>query len=409
MNIYLIIILALMLFSWLFSLIVELLNLKNFSLIVPNEFSDLYDTEKYSKNQQYLREGVIFGEIKKFIILIVTISFILLGGFAWIDNLARSVSEIMIIRGLTFAGIFIGLGMLANLPFELYNTFVIEEKYGFNKTTIRTFIMDRIKGIFLIIVIGGLIFSLILWFFDSVNFAWLWSWASFSVIQIFLYFIAPVVLMPLFNKFTPLEDGELKQAISNYALNQKYSIKGTFSIDGSKRSSKPNAFFTGFGKTKRIALFDTMIEKLNTDELVVAFAHEVGHSKLGHAKIQLVISLLSSLLMFFMLSLFITEPNLFAAFQIQDTPIYAGFFLFFFIYGPVEMIISMFTNYISRKLEFQADAFAAKTTNKPSDLINVLKKLSVEYLDTLTPHPLKVFLDYNHPPELERIKALREI
>jgi STE24 endopeptidase len=222
-------------------------------------------------------------------------------------------------------------------------------------------------------------------------------------------YIAPVVILPLFNKFTPLEDGELKTKIQEFAAVQKYKLSGIFKIDGSKRSTKSNAYFTGFGKTKRIALFDTLIEKHTVGELVAVLAHEIGHCKLGHIKKGILISLASSLLMFFILSLFITKQGLYAAFGIEGTPLYAGFIFFGFLYAPISMILNLLGNIMSRKHEYEADAFAAETTGEPTALIDALKKLSVDNLSNLTPHPLKVFLEYSHPPVLERIKALRKV
>ncbi|MBM4153316.1 MAG: M48 family metallopeptidase, partial [Kiritimatiellaceae bacterium] len=300
-------------------------------------------------------------------------------------------------------------GQIVSLPFSLIDTFVIEEKYGFNKTTPKTFVMDIVKGLLLTALIGAPVFSLILWIFSTVANAWLWAWGALAVIQLFIMFIAPVVILPLFNKFTPLEEGDLRSEIERFAAEQKYTLSGIFKIDGSRRSTKSNAYFTGFGKTKRIALYDTLIANHSTGELVAVLAHEIGHCQRGHIKKGIFISLLSSLLMFFILSLFITKEGLYAAFGVDGTPIYAGFIFFGFLYSPISQILSLLGNILSRKHEFEADAYAAETTQKPEDLVTALKKLSVDNLSNLTPHPLKVFLEYSHPPVLERIKALRSI
>jgi len=407
MNGYLIFILALLVFNWLLSLIVETLNVRNVSTEIPAEFEGIYDDEKYAKSQRYLKDNTRFGEIQSAIMLPLTIAFIVLGGFNWVNNIAQSASNHMILQGLVFGGILAIIGQIVGLPFGIYSTFVIEEKYGFNKTTGKTFIIDILKGLLLTVLLGAPIFALILWIFDAVDLAWLWAWGSLSVIQLFIMFIAPVVILPLFNKFTPLEESELRSKIEAFADAQKYKLSGIFKIDGSKRSTKSNAYFTGFGKTKRIALFDTLIEKHSIAELVGVLAHEIGHCKLGHIKKSIVISLASSLLMFFILSLFITKPELHAAFGIDGTPLYAGLIFFGFLYAPISMILSLLGNILSRKHEFEADAFAAETTTEPGEMINALKKLSVDNLSNLTPHPLKVFLEYSHPPVLERIKALR--
>lgn len=408
MNAYLIFILALLVFNGLLSLIIESLNVTNLSTDIPEEFHGIYDAEKYSKSQRYLKDNTRFDQIQSAIMLPLTIAFILLGGFKYINNIAQSTSDHLILQGLIFTGILMMLSQIISLPFSIYSTFVIEEKYGFNKTTAKTFIVDMIKGLVLTALIGAPIFALVIWIFSTINMAWLWAWGTLSVIQLFLMFIAPVVILPLFNKFTPLEDGELRTAIENYAKKQNYTLSGIFKIDGSKRSTKSNAYFTGFGKTKRIALFDTLIENHSTEELVGVLAHEIGHCKRGHIKKGIIISLASSLMMFFILSIFISKPDLYAAFGIEGTPVYAGLIFFGFLYTPISMILGLLGNILSRKHEFEADAFAAETTKAPGKMVAALKQLSVDNLSNLTPHPLKVFMEYSHPPVLERIKALRK-
>ncbi|VGO14595.1 Protease HtpX [Pontiella desulfatans] len=409
MNSYLIFILALMAFNWLLSLIVETLNIRNVTTEIPDEFHGIYDDEKYAKSQRYLKDNTRFGQIQAAIMLPLTVAFILLGGFRWINDIAQATSDNMIIQGLVFGGILMAIGQLVGLPFGIYDTFVLEEKYGFNKTTVKTFVADILKGLLLTVLLGGPIFALVLWILSSVELAWLWAWVALSAIQIFIMFIAPVVIFPLFNKFVPLEEGELRSSIEDYAAAQNYTLSGIFKIDGSKRSTKSNAYFTGFGKTKRIALYDTLIENHSTEELVGVLAHEIGHCKRGHVKKGIAISMASTLLMFFILSLFISKEGLYAAFGIEGTPLYAGLFFFGFLYAPISMILGLLGNMLSRKHEFEADAYAAETTQAPGKMISALKKLSVDNLSNLTPHPLKVFLEYSHPPVLERIKALRKI
>jgi len=409
MNAYLIFILALLVFNWLLNLIVETLNIRNVSTEIPAEFQGIYDAEKYAGSQRYLRDNTRFGQIQAAIMLPLTIAFILLGGFRWINGIALAASDHMIVQGLVFGGILIVLSQLIGILFSIYSTFVIEEKYGFNKTTPKTFVIDILKGLLLTVLLGAPIFALILWIFSFNGPVWLWAWGALAIIGLFIQFIAPVVILPLFNKFTPLEDGELKTKIQEFTAGQKFKLSGIFKIDGSKRSTKSNAYFTGFGKTKRIALFDTLIENHSTGELVGVLAHEIGHCKKGHIKKGMAISLASSLLMFFILSIFISKQGLYAAFGIEDTALYAGFIFFGFLYTPISMILGIAGSILSRKHEFEADAFAAKTTQQPDEMISALKKLSVDNLSNLTPHPLKVFLEYSHPPVLERIKALRKI
>ena len=410
MNGYLVFILVLLVFNWLLSLIVETLNVRNVTTEIPEEFKGIYDDAKYAQSQRYLKDNTRFGQIQAAIMLPLTIAFILLGGFRWVNDVAQTASGHMIVQGLVFGGILILLSQIIGLPFSIYSTFVIEEKYGFNKTTGKTFAVDILKGLLLTVLLGAPIFALVLWIFSAVANAWLWAWGSLSVIQLFILFIAPVVILPLFNKFTPLEEGELRSKIQEFAAAQKYTLSGIFKIDGSKRSTKSNAYFTGFGKTKRIALFDTLIDNHTPSELVGVLAHEIGHCKLGHIKKSIIISFASSLLMFFILSLFISQDGLYLAFGIESAPketLYAGLLFFGFLYAPISRILGLLGNILSRKHEFEADAFAAETTGQPSNLINALKKLSVDNLSNLTPHPLKVFLEYSHPPVLDRIKALR--
>jgi STE24 endopeptidase len=406
-NGYLIVVIALLLVSRLLSFIVERLNLGNLSTDIPDEFQGVYDEEKYAQSQRYLRENTRFGELQANIMLPLTVTFILLGGFHWVHTMAQAASEHMILQGLLFCGILSLLGQLLGLPFALYDTFVIEERYGFNKTTPRTFVLDILKGWLLALLIGAPVFALVLWIFSSVPHAWLWAWGSLAVIQLFILFIAPIAILPLFNKFSPLEAGELRTGIETFAAAEKYTISGIFKIDGSRRSTKSNAYFTGFGKTKRIALFDTLIEKHSVPELVAVLAHEVGHCKLGHIRKGIAVSLVSSLLMFFVLAQFISRQGLYTAFGIEGTPLYAGLIFFGFLYAPISMLLGIANNILSRKHEFEADAFAAASTRAPEEMIKALKRLSVDSLSNLTPHPLKVFLEYSHPPVLARIQALR--
>ncbi|MCF8081594.1 MAG: M48 family metallopeptidase [Deltaproteobacteria bacterium] len=410
MNLFLILILVILIGEYLLGLTVDILNMRHLKTELPPEFADHYDQNRYQKSQEYLKETTRFGILTDSIITPLTILFILLGGFNLVDRFARSFDLGMIPTGLIFAGTLMLLSQLISIPCSAYSTFVIEEKYGFNQTTPRTFVLDILKSWGLAILIGGLLFSGILWFFDTAGpWAWLYCWMGVTGFQIFLMFIAPVVIMPLFNKFVPLEDGELKEAIEAYARAQKFKIKGVFSMDGSKRSTKSNAFFTGFGRFRRIVLFDTLVQKHTTDELVSILAHEMGHYKKRHILKSLFISILSTGLMFFILSLFINNRALFDAFQMDHVSIYASLFFFGFLYTPIDMILSIFGNLLSRKHEYEADRFAVDTYGKPRSMIQALKKLSVDNLSNLTPHPLKVFLSYSHPPVLERIRTIEGI
>ena len=410
MNNYLAVILIILIGEYFFNLIVEILNLKNIKINLPDEFTDLYDSEKYKKSQRYLKETTRFELFTDTLMTFLTISFILAGGFNIVDRFSRNFGMGEIITGLLFVAVIMLIMQAINIPLSAYSTFHIEEKYGFNKTTVKTFILDVLKSWMLTIILGGIIFSVILWFFGKAGeFAWLYCWTAVTLFQIFVMFLAPVVIMPLFNKFTPIKDCELKTTLEEYAKKENFKLKGIFTMDGSKRSTKSNAFFTGFGKFRRIVLFDTLIEKHSTDELVSILAHEIGHYKKKHILVHLLISIITSGIMFYILSFFLNNPGLFKAFKMEHTSIYASLFFFGFLYAPIEMITSIFSNILSRKNEYQADEYSVKTYKKPNAMILALKKLSVDNLSNLTPHPFKVFLSYSHPPVLERIKSIRKL
>ncbi len=410
MNIYFVIILVILIGSYLLDLVVETLNVRHVNTTLPEEFQGYYDEAKYKESQEYLRENTRFGIISDSILTPITIAFIVIGGFNYVDQFVRDFNLGSISTGLIFAGVLMFASQIINIPFSIYETFVIEERYGFNKTTPKTFILDILKSWVLTALIGGLVLAGILWFFEEIGpMAWLYCWIAVTLFQIILMFIAPVVIMPIFNKFVPLEEGELKKSIEDYAGSQRFKMKGVFTMDGSKRSTKTNAFFTGFGKFRRIVLYDTLIEKHTVEELVSVLAHEMGHYKKKHIFKTIILSILTTGVMFYILSLFINNKELFAAFQMQETSIYASLFFFGFLYTPIDMVISVFGSIISRKHEYQADAYVVETYSKPESMIQALKKLSTENLSNLTPHPLKVFLNYSHPPVLERIKAIRRI
>lgn len=416
MNTYLLIILALLIFSYLLETLVDRLNLSAIQTDIPDEFQGVYEEEKYRKSQQYLRESTRFELLKSTLMLPVSIAFIVLGGFAWVDQLARSAGWGMIPTGLLFSGILILLSQIVGLPFSLYDTFVLEEKYGFNRTTPKVFVQDLLKGLALTVAIGTPVLMLVLWFFSSTGaWGWVWSWLALSVIQMVLLYLAPVYIMPLFNTFTPLAEGDLKKSIETYADRQGFALEGVYTMDGSKRSSRANAYFTGFGKNRRIVLFDTLIEKHTVPELVGVLAHEVGHFKLKHIHKGLLLSLISSGLMLFLLSFFLRSEGLYGAFGVSTEPIggqfpiYAGMVFFGYLYSPISLLMSLGSNVLSRRHEYEADAYAVATTSERESFITALKKLTVDNLGNLAPHPLKVWLEYSHPPVLQRIAAIRRL
>lgn len=410
MNIYVVIIVSALLIDFILSFIADYLNLRHLSGDLPGEFEGVYDADRYRKSQDYTRVNTRFGLVSAAFGLTVTLVFWFAGGFNWLDLLVRSWNLPFIWTGLCYVGMLMGFRFLLDLPFSIYGTFVIEEKFGFNKTTPKTFILDIIKGLALSVIIGGPVFAAVLAFFKYTgSAAWFYCWIVTTLFTLILQYIAPTWIMPLFNKFKPLEDGELKSAILNYADKVDYSLSGVFVMDGSRRSTKSNAFFTGFGKRKRIALFDTLIEKHSVDELLTILAHEIGHYKKKHTLIGMGISILHMGIVFYLLSLFLTQKALFDAFLMDHLSIYAGFLFFGMLYSPVEMVLSVIMSMVSRRHEYQADRFAVQTTGLYEAFIGALKKLSVHNLSNLRPHPFYVFINYSHPPVLQRIRAIRDI
>jgi STE24 endopeptidase len=304
------------------------------------------------------------------------------------------------------------LKSLLSLPLSIYSTFVIEERFGFNKTTVKTFVTDILKGLSLAIIIGGPLMAAILAIFEyGGRYAWLYCWAVAAAFSLLLQFIAPRWIFPLFNKFTPLEDGELKQAIEDYAEKVNFPLEGVYVMDGSRRSTKSNAFLAGLGNNKKIALFDTLIEKHTVPELLVVLAHEIGHHKKKHVHKSIAISILHMGVLFYLLSLFLNSAPLYEAFGFSGShmPIYAGFVFFGLLYSPIELVLSILLNAFSRHNEREADIFAVETTGRPEEFADALKKLSRDNLSNLTPHPFTVLLHYSHPPVLWRVRAMRSM
>ncbi len=410
MNIYAVIILAAIIIDFLLGLIADTLNIRNMSPNLPAEFKDTFDQEKYRKSQKYTRVNTRFGLISDVFDVALILVFWFAGGFNWLDQLVRSVEWPPIWTGILFIGALGVAKSILVLPFSIYQTFVIEERFGFNKTTVKTFVLDLLKGLLLTILIGIPILAGILAIFEYVGvMAWFYAWIGITLVSLALQYIAPTWIMPLFNKFTPLEEGELKEKILNYAEKVNYPLAGVYVIDGSRRSAKSNAFFTGFGKNKRIALFDTLIEQHTSDELLAVLAHEIGHYKKKHIIRNMIFGILNTGVTLYLLSIFITHQGLFEAFYMKQQSVYAGLLFFGMLYAPIEMLLSPVLNVFSRKFEYQADRFAVETTDKHESMVDALKKLSVNNLSNLTPHPFYVKLHYSHPPVLKRIRAIRAI
>lgn len=375
---------------------------------IPAEFRGLVTEEKFATSQNYLQANTKYSLLERFYSYLLVVACLVFGIYGYVDFWSSNVTEKPLLQSLIFIAILTVLNGLAHLPFSLYHTFVIEEKFGFNRTTIKTFFADRFKGIVLGVLIGGPILYLLLFLFERFGTnAWVWAWLALAVLQIVLMFLAPAFIMPLFYKFSPLADGELKQKIKEYAATENFSMEGVYVMDGSKRSAKANAFFTGFGSFRKIVLFDTLVKQHTTNELLAVLAHEVGHFKLGHILKNIFLSLCSSLVMFYLFSIVLRFEGWGQVLGMNREPLHAALLAATFLFEPISIPISILGSFVSRKFEFEADAFAAKTTGQPMALAEALKRLSVDSLSNLNPHPFKVFLEYSHPPVTQRLAKLR--
>jgi STE24 endopeptidase len=410
MNPYLILILALLIGTFLLDALADRLNLGAHQPAPPPEFSDVLDPARYARSGEYLRESTRFDLLRRGILLAITLAFWLLGAFEWVDSFARLVGHGPIVSGLVFAATLTLGKTLLSLPFSFYDTFVIEEKFGFNRSTVGTFFGDVLKGGLLSMILGGAVFAGLIFFFERAGErAWLWSWAAVSAFQLLVTFVAPVVILPIFNKFKPIPEGPLRHAIETYVRAQDFEIQGVYSMDASKRSTKSNAFFTGFGRFRRLVLFDTLLEKHTLEELMGVLAHEIGHYQRRHIAKFLVLSLAGTGAVLFGASKLLNNPALFEAFRVERVSTYASLVFIGMLFGPILRLLGIATNVLSRKYEFEADDYSVRTYRRPEALVSALKKLSADNLSHLTPHKLKVILDYSHPPVLERIRALRRV
>ena len=413
MNLLALLILISLFLLWHLEFIATLLNLKSFPTTPPPELGKLMDQEKLDRARSYLSVNSRFDILQASVSLTLLLAFWWLGGFPFLDTLARSLSENVVIAGLVFlAALFLAQNLIS-LPFDAYETFVIEEKFGFNKSTVATFISDRLKGLVLSALLGLPLAAGILWIFQEVPNAWLWAWAFVTVFQLILTYLAPSLILPLFNKFTPMPDGELKNSIHALGVKCGFPLEGVYEIDGSKRSTKANAYFTGFGKHKKIALFDTLTEKSTTPELLAILAHEIGHFRLGHIRQRLGVGILQMALIFFLIGLATDPTGQFArqlhdAFGVAEISPHAGLVFFTILLEPASKLLSVLANAWSRKHEFEADAYAAQSTGTPEALASALRKLSSDHLSHPSPHKLRVVLDYSHPPLLQRLQALEK-
>lgn len=385
---------------------IDYLNATHFNDKIPEELNDVYNEKEYYTSQSYKKENYRFSLIVSGFTMTLTLAFFLFKGFAWVDEIARSYSDNNIIIALIFFGIImIGSDML-NTPFSYYHTFVIEEKYGFNKSSKRLFIIDKLKGWLLSATMGGGILALILWFYEKTGDSfWLYTWLFIGFFTIFMTMFYSSLIVPLFNKQKPLEDGPLKDEILKFSDKTNFKLNNIYVIDGSKRSTKANAYFSGFGRKKRIVLYDTLINDLETDEIVAVLAHEIGHYQKKHVLINMFISILVTGATLYLFSLFIDNSILSQALSVEIPSFHIGLVTFGILYSPISEVTGIFMNMISRKFEYQADDYAKEKFNGAA-LISSLKKLSRNSLSNLTPHKANVFVHYSHPTLLQRVRNL---
>ncbi len=405
-NTILIIIIAIIIFDFFFDRIMDYLNASRWSKSLPEELKGIYDEEKYRKSQEYSKVNMRFGILTGSLSFLFVLLMLILGGFGYLDEFVRQYTNHPVWMALLFFGILGFASDVLSTPFDLYGTFVIEEKFGFNRTTPKTYVLDKIKGWMLALLIGGGLLALFVWFYDVAgNLFWLYAWIVFSLFSIFMMMFYSTLIVPLFNKQKPLEEGELRTEIEAFAEKAGFKLDNIYVIDGSKRSSKANAYFSGLGPKKRIVLFDTLIKDHTTEELVAVLAHEIGHYKKKHTTKGMLLSLLTSGIMLYLLGLFINRPELSLALGGSEPSFHLGILAFGLLYAPVSMLLGILSNSISRKHEYEADAFAARKYSA-QPLQDALKKLSVNHLSNLRPHPAYVFVHYSHPPLLKRLYRL---
>ncbi|WP_430810912.1 MULTISPECIES: M48 family metallopeptidase [unclassified Carboxylicivirga] len=401
------IIIAIVSGQFIFEQWLDFLNHKHVTSVIPKELEGIYDEEQYKKQQNYKKANYSFGLLSDLISFLIMVAMLALGGFALIHQWVIALSGSVIVQSLLFFGI-IGLGSsIISLPFSIYGTFVIEERFGFNKTSAKTFVLDMLKSMLLSVAIGGPIMALVIWLYTIAGgYFWLYAWLVISGFTIFMTMFYTSVILPLFNKQTPLEEGELRSAIEAFSHQAGFKLDNVFVMDGSKRSTKANAFFSGLGSRKRIVLYDTLIKDLSTEEIVAVLAHEIGHYKLKHTLSGTIIGVIQMGIILFLFGLVVSNPLLSEALGVKEPNFHIGLLVFGIMYSPVSFITGIFMTIMSRKNEYAADAYA-NGFGLGEALISGLKTISSNALSNLTPHPLYVFFHYSHPPLLQRIKAIK--
>jgi len=402
-------ILTILIVEFLLSRWLDYLNAKTWTNDVPAELSDLYDLEKYQKAQNYNKENKQLSLWVSTISIVLLLLFLWFDGFAWLHNFLGNYTTHYIALPLLFFGVLYVVSDILSLPVSLYSTFGIEAKYGFNKMTLSTFFIDKLKGYLLTAIVGGLILSILIFIYTKTgNYFWLLAWIFMTFFSLFFSTFYTSLIVPIFNKLSPLEEGDLKAAIQAYAQKVKFPLKNIFIVDGSKRSSKANAYFSGLGKSKSIVLYDTLVEKNSVNELVAVLAHEVGHYKKKHIQKSLVLSIIQTGVMLFILGYALRSPELSQALGVSEPTFHIGLIAFGILFSPISTILGLFMNQFSRKNEYEADAYAKATFNK-DDLISALKRLHIDHLSNLKPHPAYVFFYYSHPTLLQRLNALNTL
>jgi STE24 endopeptidase len=401
------IIISIVVVSYVFDQFLDYLNLKAQRTDIPEEVAEFYNKDKYLKSLAYHKELSRFSFITSAFSFILSAGMLYFGGFGFVDALLRPVIQNEVFLALAFFGVLMVASDILTIPFQWYSTFVIEEKYGFNRTTVKTFVTDKVKGYLLGALIGGGLLSALIYLVQllGTNF-WVWFAVITAAFMLFMNVFYTSLILPLFNKLTPLPEGELKSAIEAFATKVKFPLDSIFIIDGSKRSNKANAFFSGIGSKKKIVLYDTLINNHSTDELVAILAHEVGHFKKKHIVWSYLLSIIQIVFTLYILSLMITSENVSLALGGSQMAIHLNLLAFGILFSPVSGITGLFMQLFSRKNEFEADAYA-KETFGAQPLAMALKKLSVDSLSNLYPHPAYVFFHYSHPPLLQRLQALK--
>ncbi|MBN2213877.1 MAG: M48 family metallopeptidase [Bacteroidales bacterium] len=407
-NTVFIIIISIILFDFILERVLSILNTSKMDTALPEEVQDVYEPDQYRKSQEYKKTNDRFAIITSSFSLLVILLMLFLGGFAIADDIAREVTGHPVPVALLFFGMLMLVSDILNTPFSIYDTFVIEEKYGFNKTKPWTFITDKLKGWLLGGLIGGGLLALIIWFYlETKSLFWIYAWIAISAFMIFMNMFYSTLIVPMFNRQTPLEEGELRDAIQEFCKKAGFRLKNIFVINGSKRSTKSNAYFSGLGPKKRVVLFDTLIEDLSVNEIVAVLAHEIGHYKKRHVITGIIIGIIQTGITLFIFSLLVDNRQLSQALGAEQSSFHLGLIAFGILYSPISLISGLFMNIISRKNEFEADKFTTEF-NCQNDLVSALKKLSRKNLTNLTPHPAYVFFHFSHPTLLQRIRALKK-